>query len=70
MSNYMTIEELKQTYPDEWLIIEGHYDSEGWFLGGVVIERCTNETIDAAIIKYDKQGKHYEHLRTSTPYSR
>lgn len=70
MNKYMTLEEIEKFYPDEWIILgDVKYNEDGALLGGVIIERCTDENIDDAIIKYDNQGKDYLHLRTSTPFN-
>ena len=59
-------ENIQKLYPDEWIILgDMRYNEDGALLGGVIIERCTNETVDDAIIKYDLHGKNYLHLRTS-----
>lgn len=69
-SRYQTWEEIERLYPDEWIILgDAKYNEDGALLGGVIIERCTDENVDDAIIKYDNQGKDYLHLRTSTPFN-
>ena len=62
----ITWEELQNQYPDKWLILDAQYGSEGELAGGEIIEICTDKTIDDAIIKYNKMGKEYIHVRTNT----
>ena len=62
----ITWEELQNQYPDKWLILDAQYGSEGELAGGEIIEICTDKTIDDAIIKYNKMGKEYIHVRTTT----
>lgn len=62
----LTWEELQNQYPDKWLILDAQYGSEGELAGGEIIEICTDKTIDDAIIKYNKMGKEYIHVRTTT----
>lgn len=70
MNNFKSWEEIQKSHPNEWIILgEVQYNSDGALFGGVIIESCTDKTIDDAIIKYDKQGKNYLHLRTSTYFN-
>lgn len=62
----LTWEELQNQYPDKWLILDAQYGSEGELAGGEIIEICTDKTIDDTIIKYNKMGKEYIHVRTTT----
>ena len=62
----LTWEELQNQYPDKWLILDAQYGSEGELAGGEIIEICTDKTIDDTIIKYNKLGKEYIHVRTTT----
>ena len=69
MTKFQTWEELKEQYPDTWLILDAQYNEDEALLGGIVIDVCTDETIDDAIIKYRDLGKDYLHIRTTTYFN-
>lgn len=70
MSKYQTWDEIVEQYPDKWIILGNEvYNEDEALLGGEIIEVCTDDTVDDAIMKYDAQGKDYLHLRTTTYFN-
>lgn len=70
MPDFKTWDEIVEQYPDEWIILgDIQYNEDGALIGGIIVERCTDKTVDDAILKYDEQGLDYLHLRTTTSFN-
>ena len=52
-------------YPDQWVILDDVSWDHGLVMEGVVIEACNDDTMDAVLTGYLRQGKDYAHVRTS-----
>ena len=66
MGERLTWEEIVKKYPDKWVILDAEFDDDGLLIGGSVIEICTDDTIDDALIKWDEAGKsNYMRVRTT-----
>ena len=61
-----TMDEMREMYPDQWVILtDCEWENKSTVKSAVIVEVCTDEEISKKRMEYRHQGKHYIYERTT-----